>query len=748
MSRWRSPWRERPALTPDERRRRRREGIVILVTSLVVLALAIFETRLPQFSNSSSLSGNIIFFLLINLNLILLVLLIFLVTRNLVKLLFERRQHILGSRLRTRLVLAFVSLTLFPTLLLFLVAQGFLNTAIENWFSVRVESSLSGSLDVAQSYYQAAANNALHFARGLAEQTQEEDLWSPSKRAQLREFLDDRLQELNLAGIEVFAASREDLVSVAQPNRVGSTLPATPPDILDQLLAGQTIARTQRVGRGDLVRGGVPVQNRNGKVIGAIVVADVVPRQISRRAHDISRSFQEYRQLQSMKQPIKNGYTLTLFLIMLVVVFSATWFGFYLAKGITVPIQRLAEGTREVAQGNWDYRIAAGGDEEIATLVDSFNLMTGELKTIHSELDARRRYMESILANIAAGVISISDSGTVTTVNRAVEAMVGLRAYEAEGKSWQEVFHRSDLRKIGEMIDLVVDGGEVEAERQLKFSGGERVLTALVTAASLRDDSGAPLGVMLFFEDVSHLLRVERMEAWREVARRIAHEIKNPLTPIQLSAQRLRKRYGAQIEQQDGAVFDECTRTIIRQVDELKKMVNEFSNFARLPAAEPTAQDLNEIVEEALVLFREGHRHIDFVWQAGTDLPLLDLDRDAIKRALVNLLDNAVAACTALSGERGRIAVSTTYDAPVGLVRLEVADNGSGIRDEIKGRIFEPYVSTKKDGTGLGLAIVSAIVADHQAYIRVRDNVPRGSRFVIEFPTRRRAPLARVGARV
>ncbi|MBI1813356.1 MAG: PAS domain S-box protein [Deltaproteobacteria bacterium] len=749
MSRWRSLWRERPDLPPDERRRRRREGIVIAITALVVLVLALFETRLPELSNSSSLSGNIVFFLLINLNLILLILLIFLVTRNLVKLLFERRQRILGSRLRTRLVLAFVSLTLFPTLLLFLVAQGFLTSAIENWFGVRVESSLAGSLDVAQSYYQAAANRSLRAARALAEQTQQRGLWSQTKRAQLHEFLNEKLHELNFAGIEVFDGARTAMAAVTQSEQLGTaTLPVPPLDIMDQLFRGEPIARTQRVGKGDLVRGGVPVLDADGQVVGAIVIAEVVPRQISRTAEDISRSFQEYRQLKTMKQPIKNGYTLTLLLITLVVIFSATWFGFYLAKGITVPIQRLAEGTREVAQGNWDYRIAAGGDEEVATLVDSFNRMTGELKTIHSELDARRRYIENILANIAAGVISIGQTGTVTTVNRAVESMLGLRAREVEGRSWQAVFERSDLRKIGEQISQVVEGGEAEVERQLRFGGGDRVVTALVTAAALRDDAGSSLGVMLFFEDVSHLLRVERMEAWREVARRIAHEIKNPLTPIQLSAQRLRKRFATQLGEQHGGIFDECTRTIIRQVEELKKMVNEFSTFARLPAADLSSQDLNEIIEEALVLFREGHREIDFEWMPTAELPTLELDRAAIKRAIVNLLDNAVAACAAVTGERGRIAVSTQYEPRVGLVRLEVADTGTGMSDLTKGRIFEPYFSTKKEGTGLGLAIVSAIVADHQAYIRVRDNAPRGSRFVIEFPTRRRIPLARVGARI
>lgn len=747
MSRWRNPWRSGAELPPEERRRRRREGAIILITGLVVLVLALFETRLPQFSNSSSLSGNIIFFLLINLNLILLVLLIFLVTRNLAKLLFERRRRIFGSRLRTRLVLAFVSLSLFPTLLLFFVAQAFLNTAIENWFGVRVESSLAGSLDVAQSYYQAAANDALHFARGLADQVQQRNVLGTTKRAQLRTLLSEKVSELGIARVDVFDANRELIGSVMASEETGARLPEVPSDMLDTVMSGDTSARTQRMGNGDLVRGGVPILSEAGNTIGAVVVADIVPRQISHTAKDISRSYEEYRQLKTMKQPIRNGYVLTLLLITLVVIFSATWFGFYLAKGITVPIQRLAEGTREVALGNWEYRIEGGGDEEIATLVDSFNRMTGELKTIHSELDERRRYMENILANITAGVISIGHTGTVTTVNRAAETMIGLRASDAEGKPWHEVFHRSDLRKIGELISQVIDGGEHEAEQQLKFSGGVRVLTALVTVASLQDDVGAPLGVMLFFEDVSHLLRVERMEAWREVARRIAHEIKNPLTPIQLSAQRLRRRYGPRLAE-DGAVFDECTRTIIRQVDELKKMVNEFSTFARLPAAELAAENLNEIVEDALVLFREGHRQVEFVATLASELPALEIDRAAIKRAIVNLLDNAVAACSAVPNERGQITVTTAYDARAGLVRLEVGDNGSGMTDDVKTRVFEPYFSTKKEGTGLGLAIVSAIVADHQAYIRVRDNAPRGTRFVIEFPTRRRVPLARVGGRV
>jgi len=231
------------------------------------------------------------------------------------------------------------------------------------------------------------------------------------------------------------------------------------------------------------------------------------------------------------------------------------------------------------------------------------------------------------------------------------------------------------------------------------------------------------------------------------VARRITHEIKNPLTPIQLSAQRLQKRYGRLISRADGQVFDECTRTIVAQVEEVKRLVNEFSTFARLPTVDLNPQDLNAIVDEALVLYREAHADMVFDFQPETDLPLVELDRAAIKRALINLLDNAVAACAAAPDGPGRIELKTTVVGGHGAVRLEVNDNGCGMSHQVKLRLFEPYFSTKREGTGLGLAIVSAIVADHQAYIRVRDNHPRGTRFIIDFPLRRATPAARVGGR-
>jgi two-component system nitrogen regulation sensor histidine kinase NtrY len=406
----------------------------------------------------------------------------------------------------------------------------------------------------------------------------------------------------------------------------------------------------------------------------------------------------------------------------------------------------LAEGTREVAQGNWSYRIETGSDEETAVLVDSFNQMTADLQQIHSELVERRKYVENILANIAAGVVSLSQKGAVTMLNRAAEGMLGVRLAQVRGKQWSEVFHGPHLSKVGEMVDEALTAPHSQVEQQIKLTGGEHIITALVSVTSLTDEAGAQRGIMLFFEDVTHLLRVQRMEAWREVARRLAHEIKNPLTPIQLSAQRLRKRYGVQLAGADGAVFEECTRTIVGQVEELKRLVNEFSMFARLPAVQLAPHDLNGLVEEALVLFRQGHPEITFDFRSAAELPPVDLDREAMKRALINLLDNAVAACHGVP-DAGHIEVVTSYVVARGVVRLEVADNGCGMSRDVKLRLFEPYFSTKKEGTGLGLAIVSSVVADHQAYIRMQDNQPRGSRFIIDFPSRHRVAVERVAAR-
>jgi two-component system nitrogen regulation sensor histidine kinase NtrY len=752
------------AIAPEVRRRRR-EGWIILATALAVVGFALFEARLPQ-SASTSPGLDIVLVALVNLNLILLVLLVFLVARNIAKLIFERRRRILGSHLRTRLVTAFVLIALFPATLLFVVAHVFLGNSVERWFNSQVENSLEGSLEVAHSYYEDLADSSLHFAQRVAAEVAGERLLAPGRRPHLRALLDGRRNEYQLALLEVFDGNRAGARSRLPGLPAGSgTRPGA--EVVRRASNGEDATAVDSVDKADMIRAAAPIIV-DGVRVGVVVAGSYVPQSVVKRREEIDRAFGEYLRLKIQRRPIQTAYTITLALVSLVVLFSATWAGFYLARGITVPIQRLAEGTRAVAQGDLDHRIAGAGEDEIGTLVGAFNRMTADLKTSRTELDARRRYLETLLGNIAAGVVSTDANGAITTMNRAAETLLGVDALDCLRRRVDSVFadeSYAELRQLaaqlgsapqptyaiaaGAAVRLVeardaATGPPVERQLTLARPDGEEVVV-LLTGTRLVDEAGRPQGVVLFLEDVTHLLRVQRMEAWREVARRIAHEIKNPLTPIQLSAQRLRRRYAAQLRD-GGAVFDECTRTIVQQVEELKALVDEFSNFARMPSAPHVPQNLNRLVDEALVLFREGHRDVDFVFTASDDVPVLDLDREGIKRALINILDNAVAACAArrnaAADERARIELRTAYDPGLDVARLEIADNGAGMTPEVKARLFEPYFSTKAEGTGLGLAIVSTIVADHNGFVRVRDNVPRGSRFILEFPARRQAAIA------
>jgi len=753
-----------------EARRRRREGWIIFATALAVVAFAIFETRLPQSTGTGSLGTDAVLVALINLNIILLVVLVFLVGRNILKLIFERRQHVLGAHLRTRLVVAFVGIALLPATLMFLAAVVFLGNSIEKWFDGQVENSLEGSLEVARTYYEDLGRTALGFAHQIGTRVSSEGLLAPARRADLKRFLEEHRAEYQLDVVEVFArgqtlgrAKRSDL-----PGGIGLEPWSK---FVRRAASGQEVTTVDSVGEADMIRAATPLMS-DGHPVAIVVVDAYVPKSLVKRREEIDRAFGEYLRLKIQRRPIQTAYTITLALVTLVVIFSATWVGFYVARRITVPIERLAAGTRAVAQGDLDHRIEGEGKDEIGTLVTAFNRMTADLKTGRTELESRRRYLETVLANIAAGVISTDAEGHITTMNRAAESLLGVPAAACVGRGIDAVFTGDAYADVRELAaDLraeaprapayaIAVGGPLRSlegehgrglplERQLKLGRNGQEVAILLSGTRLLDESGAPRGLVLFLEDVSHLLRVQRMEAWREVARRIAHEIKNPLTPIQLSAQRLRRRYGAELGE-DGAVFEECTRTIVQQVEELKALVNEFATFARMPSGPHTPQDLNRLVEEALVLFREGHRDLDFDFTAEAELPVLECDREGVKRAVINILDNAIAACAArlraAPGERGRVELRTSYDGALNVVRLEIADNGSGMSAVVKARLFEPYFSTKPDGTGLGLAIVSGIVADHHGFIRVRDNVPRGSRFVMEFPVRRPTLQLAVGA--
>ena len=337
--------------------------------------------------------------------------------------------------------------------------------------------------------------------------------------------------------------------------------------------------------------------------------------------------------------------------------------------------------------------------------------------------------MEIVLKNVTAGVISLDKQGNITTINKSAELLLKIGPGKYLGKNFRQVAGPEYLPLINDFLKDLIQSKKDSIRKQVSVPLPDGKITLLVNVTTLRDENGEFMGTVVVFDDLTHLIKAQRMAAWREVARRIAHEIKNPLTPIQLSAQRLRRRYLEKFST-DEKVFDDCTSMIINQVDELKNLVNEFSSFARMPASNPVPNNLNEIIAEALVLYQEGHRDVAFSYHPDPKLPMFSLDRDQIKRVVINLLENAVGA---LSGA-GEILVETQFHKSMQMVSFSVADNGCGIRPEDRHRLFEPYFSTKKSGTGLGLAIVATIVSDHNGYVRVKENVPRGSIFIVELP--------------
>lgn len=735
----------KPDAHQAEQRKRRREWALVLLSLLLVFALTQYESRLLDLSSGVSLANGILVLALININILLIILFFFLVFRNLFKLILEHRRGVPGARIRSKLVVAFVALSLVPTMLLFFVSAGFITNTIENWFNNQIETSLEESLEVAETYYKNSASNALYYGEQLARIIKRDRLLNEANLDRLRLFIQEKQKEYNLGIVEVFSSTYEELVRVTNPEVPAAEFTDPGSDAIREALQGNRFTRITPIGKADLIRGIVPVySNWNpDDVVGVVVVNYYVPHSLVSKMKEIKASFEQYKGTKMVKGRIQMGYVIVLLLIALVIIFLATWFGFHLARGITVPIQELAEATNRVAQGDLDVKINLTSDDEIGTLVEAFNTMTADLrkgqKSLQTanrdlqisnlELDQRRRYMEIVLRNITGGVIAIDKSGNLTTVNKAAEKLLSIQNKRILGKNFREVLDPQYIPLVREILRDLLESGKNSISKQVSIPVHDNKLTLFVHVTTLKDENDEFMGTVVVFDDLTELIKAQRMAAWREVARRIAHEIKNPLTPIQLSAQRLRRRYLDRFNEDD-KVFDECTAMIVQQVDELKNLVNEFSNFARMPSSRPSLNDLNQIVSEALVLYQEGHKHISFSFHPDPHLPRFNLDRDQIKRTIINLIDNAVGAIE----NEGSITLSTHFNTELQMATLTVADTGSGIAPQIKPRLFEPYFSTKKTGTGLGLAIVSSIVSDHNGYIRVRDNVPRGTQFIVELP--------------
>jgi two-component system, NtrC family, nitrogen regulation sensor histidine kinase NtrY len=728
----------------DERHRRKRERILIIIIMLIVGLLALALNRRIFSTVDFSVSNQVLMFILININLLLLLLLIFLVFRNLVKLLYDRKRKVMGVKLRTRLVIAFITFTLLPTTVLFVFSINFITSSIEFWFNVPVEQALENSLQVGQKVYQRTESASKFFLERIAYQIEKKDLLNPDKRSALDRYIQVVQREFNIDAVEVYGANAKRM-SYA----VSTTLESKPferikvDDLQTAPGAGGVHTIVTAAGAGELLRtiGSIPFDNTPRQALGFIAISAVIPSDFAAGMASIGRGYEEYQQVKLLKQPIQSFYYITLTVVGLLVVFCAIWLGFYLAKTITIPIMRLADGTRRIAEGDLDFALDVQSDDEIDSLVAAFNKMTSDLRIGRQqlelsaqmlrkqniEIEERRRYMEIVLKNVSAGVVTIDADGLITTLNTAAEQMLNLRADEILNRNYKDLLDGPQLKMAEEIMERFSGTYEESLEIPLRLTIAGRPRSFLAYINSLKDDASQHMGMVMVIDDLTELEKAQRMTAWREVARRIAHEVKNPLTPISLSAQRLQRKYSRRV---DEPVFDECTQMIINHVELIRNLVNEFSAFARFPTADPKPCRLAPIIEETIALYREGHPNIDFLVRIADDIPEMNLDYQQIKQAMINLVDNAVSAIRL----KGHVEILSTYDAILKLVRIEVSDDGQGISDEDKIRLFEPNFSTKKTGMGLGLTIVNSIITDHNGRISVQSNQPRGAKFVIELP--------------
>jgi two-component system, NtrC family, nitrogen regulation sensor histidine kinase NtrY len=731
-------------ISEEERNRRKREVIIIFVIIAVVAILTFAESRVIHFGAGIPISNTILMFILININLLLLILLIFLVFRNLVKLLYDRKRKVMGAKLRTKLVVAFITLSLLPTIILFFFSINFITNSIKFWFNVPVEQALENSLLVGRSQYWHAEESSRFFMERISYQIETKKFLDPTKEKALSHYIQIVQREFNLHAVEIYDPNASRLTFALSPELEDMPFGVVSADnLLKEMPLKGVRSISESLLTGELIRtiGTIPFGAKRRNAEAFVVLSRLMPPDLSENMASISRGFEEYQQIKLLKRPIQVTYYITLSIVGLLVVFCAVWFGFYLAKTITIPIMELAEGTHRVAEGDLSFSIGHVADDEIGSLVDSFNKMTRDLRIGRDqlelsarllrgqniEIEKRRQYMEIVLENVSAGVITLDAGGFISTINKSAEKMLNLKSDEIIHKSYKKLLDEQLLNLAEEVMENLKTSRNRSVELPLKLIVSGSPLSFLMQVTALEDDSGQHMGIVIVFDDMTELEKAQRMAAWREVARRIAHEVKNPLTPIALSAQRLKRKYSDQINQ---PVFDECTQTITDHVELIRNLVDEFSSFAKFPTANPKPCDLPPIIEETLALYKEGHQTINFEFDIIDDIPLLNLDRQQIKRAMINLVDNAIASIK----NNGSILITLTHDPILKIVRLEVSDNGEGISDEDKTRLFEPYFSTKKAGMGLGLTIVSTIVSDHNGMIRVQDNRPKGAKFIIDFP--------------
>ena len=720
-------------------------GIAALVAVLVgLLVLANRSTALaPDFL------AEFVLYALVATDLTIVLALVFVLTRNIVKLVVEQRRPLPFARFRAKLVAVLLVMTLVPALLVSLVGSELIRNSVARWFDAPMGDVLASANSIAADYYRqqqdAVAARAARVSRALmALDTGLESAAAVQVvlGAEATPGESGSLYVYRLGGQESPAAAT--LVAHAGPDPAPGGGAALVQLAVRAFNSGQAARVVERSGDGaEVIRAASPVRGQAaGPPRGAVVATGRLAPEVVARARGVTDAYEGYQQLRVLRQPLTGVYLSFFLMLTLMILVASTWMGLYIAKRITRPVQMLAVAADEIGAGHLDYRVDVPNRDEFGSLAASFNRMASELSASrsrlersavelegkHAEVEHRRRYVETVLERLATGVLSVDAGGRIRTWNSAATRLLDLEG-TATGLAVSEVFDAATgLEPFGALLDAALDRPEPRAHDLLLTRAGRELHLSVVTSPLSAED-GSPNGVVVVFDDVSPLVRAQKIAAWREVARRLAHEIKNPLTPIQLSAERLRRHFAGGTSASHTLV-DECASTIIGEVESLKGLVDEFSQFARMPAPRAVPSDLHGILADALALYDgliDGvtiHRHF------APALPKVAVDPEQMRRVVLNLVDNAVEAMD----RRGAIDVSTAVDAGHSLVTVTVADDGPGIPASERDKLFLPYYSTKRRGSGLGLAIVRRIVAEHGGSIDVTDNVPHGTRFTIELP--------------
>ncbi len=709
--------------------------VAVIIAFLIILFFTIeFIIREAQEFSPTSFTNILLTSLQIIVVLMFLILL-FVLGRNLAKLYLERKRKILGAHFKTKLLLFFIALSLIPTLLLFFFASDLISRNIESWFKTPIDQILDDTKSLTDGFYINGEEVTLHYAKQLSAAIQKQNLIDMNRRLPLMEFVRNKLTEYKLDEIGVFVAE-EELFTYLNPDLPFQYYRDIRTNLIKRGHLGEPFSSIDPMGNGEMIRVGISFNVPDGENV-LVVAGKFLPQNYAEKINNITAYVQRYSQLKIQKNPVKAFYFITLIFITLLIIFAASWIGFHIAKGITVPIEKLAHATKEVSKGNLEVRVEDPASDELGILIDSFNQMISDLKESQhniaqktAELEGRKQYIETVLNNITTGVITLNAQGILTTINPTARDMLGLKQRNLIGKAFKDVLNDVNYGEIVENIKKGLQKKHKVPDKEININFDTQNVTLAMTISPLRDANSEFSGVIVVLDNLTQLIKAQKISAWKEIAQRVAHEIKNPLTPIQLSAERIIKNLKVN-KTRSGKVIEEGANTIVQEARTIKSLVDEFSNFARMPSIRLQSADLHLIIEQTISLFTGIFSDIEFETQLSTEIPSpILIDPDQMRRVFINLIDNAIDAMK----KKGKIQITTSFDKNQQRVNIEIADFGPGIPKEEKDRLFHPHYSTKKRGTGLGLAIVNQVINEHNGSIEVESNKPHGAKFIIQIP--------------